>query len=122
MARLTRKRKYEEVRWSLARSNLAVRCAGVYAFRFPIVGVLGLVAITTMHCTVHMTVPCSTVAWRHGVVAWARAIYQYHVNGTDTVGRLDGRSVGWMVGRSVDARGPIDHASVGLAQAHPKNT
>ena len=42
-----------------------------------------------------------------GVVAWAHAIYQYHVNGTDTVGR------------SVDARGPVDHASVRLAQARP---
>ena len=105
----TRKRKYEEVRWSLAHSSLAVRCAGVSAFCFPIVGVLGLVAITTMHCTVHMTVPCRTVAWQRGMVAWARAIYQYHVNGTNTVGQ------------SVDARGPIDHASVGLAQARPNN-
>ena len=41
------------------------------------------------------------------MVAWARATYQYHVNGTDTVGR------------SVDARGPIDHTSMGLAQARP---
>ena len=41
------------------------------------------------------------------MVAWARAIYQYHVNGTDTVGR------------SVDAHGPIDHASVRLTQARP---
>ena len=53
------------------------------------------------------------MAWRRGVVAWARAIYQYHVNGTDTVGRL--------VGRSVNARGPVDHASVGLTQARPNN-
>ena len=52
------------------------------------------------------------MAWQRGVVAWARAIHQYHVNGTDTVGRL--------VSRSVDARGPVDHTSVGLAQAHPK--
>ena len=44
MATPTRKRKYEEVRWSLSRSSLAVRCAGVSAFRFPIVGVLSLVA------------------------------------------------------------------------------
>ena len=43
----------------------------------------------------------------HGVAAWARATYQYHMNGTDTVGQ------------SVDARVPVDHASVGLAQAHP---
>ena len=48
------------------------------------------------------------MAWRRSVVVWARAIYQYHVNGMNTVGR------------SVDARGPVDHASVGLAQAHPK--
>ena len=26
---------------------------------------------------------------------------------------------GWSVGRSVDARGPVDHASVGVAQARP---
>ena len=44
------------------------------------------------------------------MVAWARAIYQYHVNGKDTVGR------------SVDARGPVDHASVGLTQAHPNKS
>ena len=34
MATPTRKRKYEEVRWSLARSSLTVRCASVSAFRF----------------------------------------------------------------------------------------
>ena len=51
------------------------------------------------------------------MVAWARATYQYHVNGMDTVGQSVGRSVG----RSVDARGPVDHASVGLAQARPNN-
>ena len=32
-----------------------------------------------------------------------------------SVGQSVGRSVGW----SVDARVPVDHASVGLAQAHP---
>ena len=48
MATPTRKRKYEEVRWPLSRSNPAVRC-GVSAFRFPIVGILSLVAITTTH-------------------------------------------------------------------------
>ena len=85
MATPTRKRKYQEVRWSLSRSSLTVHCAGVSAFRFPIVGVLSLVAISTTHCTVHMS-----VAWRHHVVAWARATYQYHVNGTDTVGRSVG--------------------------------
>ena len=51
--------------------------------------------------------------WPGGLAAWARATYQYHVNGTDTVGR----SVGW----SVDARGPVDHDSVGLAQARPNH-
>ena len=49
------------------------------------------------------------------MVAWARAIHQYHVNGMDTVGRSVGRSDG----RLVDARGPVDHASMGLAQARP---
>ena len=61
--------------------------AWVSAFRFPIVGVLSLVAITTTHCTVHMV----SVAWRHHVVAWAHATYQYHVDGTDTVGQSVGR-------------------------------
>ena len=70
----TRKRKYEEVHWSLSRSSLAVHCMGVSAFHFPIVGVLSLVAISTTHCTVHML-----VAWRRRVVAWTRATYQYHV-------------------------------------------
>ena len=64
MATLTRKCKYEEVRRSLSRSNLAVHCTGVSAFRFPIVGILSLVAVTTTHCTVHMS-----MAWRHRVVA-----------------------------------------------------
>ena len=82
------------VRKVLSRMQYAVYTYCTYDF--PIVGVLSLVAITTTHCTVHMT-----VAWRHGVVAWARAIYQYHVNGTDTVGRLVGRSVGQSVGRSM---------------------
>ena len=40
-------------------------------------------------------------------MAWARATYLYHMNGTDTVSR------------SVDAHGPVDHDSVGLAQARP---
>ena len=34
------------------------------------------------------------------MAAWARAIYQYHVNGTDTVGTV-GQSVGQSVGRLV---------------------
>ena len=57
--------------------------------------------------------------WHGGLAAWARATFQYHVNGTDTVGRLVGRSVDRPVGRSVDARAPVDHDSVGLAQARP---
>ena len=48
--------------------------------------VLSLATTTTTHCTVHIS-----VAWRRGVAAWARATYQYHVNGMD------------MVSRSVDA-------------------
>ena len=66
MAAPTRKRKYEEVRWSLSRSSLAVRCAGVSAFRFPIVSVLSLVAISTTHCTVHVRHECA--AWQRGHV------------------------------------------------------
>ena len=42
--------------------------------------------------------------------AWAHATCRYHMNGTDTVDR------------SVDARGPVDYASVGLAQARPNYT
>ena len=41
----------------------------------------------------------------YGMAAWGRATY--HVNGTE------------MVGRSVDARVPVDHASVELTQARP---
>ena len=44
------------------------------------------------------------------------------MNGTDTVGRSVGRSVDRSVGRSVDARGPVDHDSVGLAQARPNKS
>ena len=39
---------------------------GVSAFRFPIVGVLSLVAISTTHCTVHMS--DMSVAWGLGSV------------------------------------------------------
>ena len=53
--------------------------------------------------------------------AWARATYPYHVNGKDTVGRSVGRTVGRTDGRSVDARVPVDHASVWFAHANPKN-
>ena len=95
--------KEEEVRWSLSRSSLAVCCAGISAFRFPIIGVLSLVAITTMHCTVHMS-----VAWRRGSV------------GTGNVSvSSEWDEHGRSVGQSVDARGPVDHDSVGFAQARP---
>ena len=106
MATPTRKRKYEEVRWSLSRSSLTVRCAGVSAFRFPIVGVLSPVAISTTHCTVHMS--DMSVAWRLGSVGTCNVSVSREWDG-------HGRSVG----RSVDARAPVDHDSVGLAQAHP---
>ena len=99
MATPKRKRKYEEVRWSLARSSLAVRCACVSAFRFPIASVLSLVAITTTHCTVHMS-----VAWRHGSVGTCNLSVSREWDGH---------------GQSVDVRGPVDYASVGLAQARP---
>ena len=45
------------------------------------------------------------------MAVWPRATSKYHVNGTDMVS--------WSVARSLDARGPVDHASVGLAQACP---
>ena len=114
MATPTRKRKFEEVRWSLSRSSLAVRCAGVSAFRFPIVGVLSLVAISTTHCTVHMSE--MSVAWRLGSVGTCNVSVSREWDGH---GRSVGRPVDRSVGRSVDARGPVDHDSVGLAQARP---
>ena len=56
------------------------------------------------HYALHCSHECGMAAWQRG-----------HVQ------RI---SITWMgrtqlVGRSVDARGPIDHDSVGLAQAHP---
>ena len=113
MATPTRKRKNEEVCWSLARSSLAVRYVGVSAFHFPIVGILSLVPIPTMHCTVstvHMTVPCRGMGVRCGSVGTCNLSVSHEWD-------RHGRSVG----RSVDARGPIDHTSVGLAQACPNN-
>ena len=94
--------KYEAVCWSVSHSNLTVCCAGVPTFRFPIVGVLGLRAITTSttHCTVHHHRHERGMAWQRG---------QYHVNGTDTVGRWVGGCVGVHV--------PVDYASVGLTCA-----
>jgi len=46
----------------------------VSAFRFPIVSVLRFVAITTTHCTVHMS-----QVWQGGVAAWAHATYPLSV-------------------------------------------
>ena len=114
MATPTRKRKYEEVRWSLSRSSLAVCCAGVSAFRFPTVGVLGLIAITTTHCTVHHHARTRALAvampiWCVSVGTCNVSVSRY-VNGTDTVGRSVGPSMHVV---------PVDHASVGLAQARP---
>ena len=87
----TRKRKYEEVHWSLSRSSL--RCAGVSAFRFPIVGVLSLVAISTTHCTVHMS--DMSVALRLGSVGTCNVSASREWDGHGrSVGRLIGRSVG----------------------------
>ena len=82
-----RKRKYEEVYWSLAHSSLAVRCVGVSAFRFPIVSVLSLVAIMTTHCTVHMS-----VAWRRGSKGTCNLSVSREWDGH---GWSVGRSVGW---------------------------
>ena len=101
MATLTRKRKYEEVRWSLSHSSLAVRCAGISAFRFPIIDVLSLVATYhdyTLHCSHERG-----MAAPRGSVGTCNISVSHEWDG-------HGRSVG----RLVDARGPIDHASVGL--------
>ena len=67
MATPTKKRKYEEVHWSLYRSSLAVGCVGVSAFRFPIVGVLSFVAIMITNCTVHMSVEPWIIYYLHGL-------------------------------------------------------
>ena len=81
--------KEEEVRWSLSRFSLAVRCAGISAFHFPVVGVLSLVAITTTHCTVHIG-----VAWQRGSVGTCNISVSREWDG-------HGRSVGRLVGRSM---------------------
>ena len=67
-----------------------------------------------MHCTVHMTVPCRGMAVQCGSVGTCNLSVSREWDGH---GWLVGRSVG----RSVDARGPVDHASVGLAQARPNH-
>ncbi len=55
------------------------------AFRFPIIGVLSLVAISTMHCTVHMS-----VAW------WRGSMGAYNLSVSS---ERDGHS--WSVGWSM---------------------
>ena len=97
MAIPTRKREYEEVRWSLSRSSLTVCCAGVSAFHFPIVGILSLVAISTMHCTVHMS--DMSVAWRLGSMCTCNVSVSREWDG-------HGRSVGRSVGRCTCSRRP----------------
>ena len=112
----TRKRKYEEVCWSLSCFSLAVHCAGVSAFCFPIAGILGLIAITTTHCTYHYHMHTQVLVL-HGLI-WRASVgtcnQEFLINSwcnvsvsreweTDTDGRL------------VDAHVPVDHASVGLA-------
>ena len=74
-------------------------------FAFPFVSILGLVAITTTHCTDHHA-HTRALAWHglalYGMVAWARAMYLHHVNGTGrSVGRLIDRSVSRSVARSM---------------------
>ena len=77
----------------LSRSSLAVRCVGVSAFCFPIVGVLSLVAISTTHCTVHMS--DMSVAWRLGSVGTCNISVSCEWDGHGrSVGRLIARSVG----------------------------
>ena len=68
------------------------------------------------HYTLHCSPPCAhtsaCVAWPHmACPAWGTCnVFVLHEYGL---------SVGRLVGRSVDARVPVDHASVGLAQACP---
>ena len=106
MATPTRKRKYEGF------AGLSLVPASQFVAR------VSLLSLShrrrSQSCSyLHYAVQCSHVVrvWHGGLAAWARATFQYHVNGTDTVGRS--------VGRSVDARAPVDHDSVGLAQVRP---
>ena len=97
----------------LSCSSLTVCCASVSAFCFPIVSILGLIDITTTHYTVHHHARTWALAW-HGLI-WRASVGTCNVS----VSREwdgHGRSVSWLV----DARVPMDHASVGLVQAHPK--
>ena len=77
------------------------------------------VAISTTHCTVHMS--NMSVALRLGSVGTCNVSVsrEWDGHGRSVGDRSVDRSVGRSVGRSVDARGPVDHDSVGLAQARP---
>ena len=117
-----KKHKHEEIRWSLSCSSLAVRCVGVSAFRFPIVNILCLIAITITYCTIHHHACTRALVW-HGLI-WRANVGTCNVSVSRewdghgrSVGQSVGRSVGQSVSRLVNARVPIDHASVGLAQA-----
>ena len=65
-------------------SQFVVRVSQLFAFPSSAFSVLQLSPLrTALFTTTDMS-----------VAAWARATYQYHVNGTDTVGWSVGRSVG----------------------------
>ena len=100
MATLTRKCKYKEFCWFFSRFSLAVCCVGFSAFHFPIVGVLGIVAITTTHYTLHHHTHECGMAWHRRHVQ--RISIMWH-----------GRLAGWLVGRCTCSRRPR------LTQAYP---
>ena len=110
-------RKYEEVRWSLFHSSFAFCCAVLSHCRYSWCYSYHHYAL---HCSPPHVHASTSMAWPmalYGMPAWAHATYLYNVNWTDTVGQLDGQSVGQLV----NACGPVDHTSVGLAQSRPNN-
>ena len=60
-----------------------------------------------LHCSPPRAHTSASVAWPYMACQHGHMQRIYHMNGTDTVGR------------SVDAHVPVDHASMGLAQACP---
>ena len=59
----TRKHKYEEVRWSLSHSSLAVRCGVSQLFALPLLAFRSY----SYHCTVHHNTCTRALAW-HGLI------------------------------------------------------
>ena len=112
MATLTRKRKYEKVRWSLSLS---------FQHRSSLCGCL--LCFSPSHrrsCSYHLCFPLFTTT--HMSVAWRDSLGMWICNGSVSHDWAEHRSVShdWAEHSwSVEARVPVDYASVGLAQARP---